>query len=57
MGKADQVTYSHCITLHGWIKGKVSDVSLKGGMHLDVSWENDPFDLYLIHKPHSDQLT
>ena len=22
-----------------------------------VSWENDSFDLYLIHKPYCDQLT
>ena len=45
--------------------GYISDVSLKRGiqrdhfprMHLDVSWENDPFDLCLIYKPYSDQLT
>ena len=37
--------------------GYISDVSLKRRIHLDVSWENDPFDLYLIYKPYSDQLT
>ena len=35
----------------------VSDVSQKSGIHLDVSWENDPFGLFLILKPYSDQLT
>ena len=37
--------------------GYISDVSLKRGIHLDVSWENDPFDVCLILKPYSDQLT
>ena len=38
---------SFCV---GGSKGKSrdskSDVSLKRGIHLDVSWDNDPFDLY-----------
>ena len=40
---------SHCV---GGSKGKssISDVSPKRGIHLDVSWENDPFDLYFNRK-------
>ena len=57
-----QAEYYLFMYLFVWVdqrekQGDISDLSLKRGIHLDVSWENDPFDLYLIHKPYSDQLT
>ena len=41
--KNNGTTYRHVSLCMGGSLGYKSDVFLKRGTHLDVSWENDPF--------------